>query len=327
MKGGLTDVSGVRVGHATDPKALTGCTVVLCESGAVGGVEIRGWASGVIGLDLLDPRHLAESIHAVCLSGGSAFGLEAVFGVKQFLEERGIGFPVGRTVVPLVAGAILFDLSVGDGSVRPDKAMGYQACLSATTGSVLEGSVGAGTGATVGKLRGISCAMKGGIGTASVKVGPVVVGALLVVNAFGDVVDPKTGRILAGARTSPKGRTFLNTAEALRKGARLPRFQHGANTTIGLVATNAKLTKAQATKVAGWAHLGLARTISPPHTTVDGDTLFCLSTGNLPADLDALGQAAARVVASAAVRAIMAARGAGGVPARRDLAGSTRARE
>ena len=319
MNGGLTDVPGIRVGHATDASALTGCTAVLCESGAVGGVEIRGWASGVAGLDLLDPRHLVGIIHAICLAGGSAFGLEAVFGVTQFLEERGIGFPVGRAVVPLVAGAILFDLNVGDGRVRPDKAMGYQACLNASAGPVAEGSVGAGTGATVGKLRGSAFAMKGGIGTASLRVGRAVVGALVTVNAFGDVVDPKTGMILAGARTSKTGRRLVNTAGALSKGARLPGFQRGANTTIGVVATNARLTKVQAAQVASWAHLGLALTISPPHTTVDGDTLFCLSTGNHRVDLNLLGQSAARVVAEASVRAVTEARGAGGVPARRDL--------
>ncbi len=319
MKGGLTDVPGITVGHATDTRALTGCTVVLCESGAIGGIEIRGWATGVAGLDLLDPRHFVESIHAVCLAGGSAFGLEAVFGVKQFLEEKGIGLPVANTVVPLVAGAILFDLTVGDGRVRPDKAMGYQACLNATAGKVPEGSVGAGTGATVGKLHGIASAMKGGIGSASVKIGRVVVAALVAINAFGDVVDPRTRKILAGARTSPSGRTFVDTAEALKKGARPPGYQRGANTTIGVVATNARLSKVQAGKVAGWAHLGLARTISPVHTTVDGDTLFCLSTGHQPAHLDVVGQAAAGVVAEASVRAVMSARGAGGVPARRDL--------
>ena len=321
MKGGLTDVPGITVGHATDTRALTGCTVVLCESGAVGGMEIRGWATGVAGLDLLDPRHLVESIHAVCLAGGSSFGLEAVFGVKQFLEERGIGFPVANTVVPLVAGAILFDLTVGDGRVRPDKIMGYHACLNATAGKVAEGSVGVGTGATVGKLHGIASAMKGGIGSASVKIGRVVVAALVAVNAFGDVVDPRTRKILAGARTSPSRRTFVNTAEALRKGARPPGYQRGANTTIGVVATNARLSKVQAGKVAGWAHLGLARTISPLNTTVDGDTLFCLSTGNRPANLDMLAQAATDVVAEAVVRAVTLAEPAGGIPAHRDLVG------
>ena len=319
MKDGLTDIRGIRVGHASDPAALTGCTVILCESGAVGGVEIRGWASGVAGLELLDSRHLVETLHGICLAGGSAFGLEAVFGVKQYLEERGVGFRVATMVVPLVAGAILFDLTVGNGKVRPDRAMGYQACLNATTGRVAEGSVGAGTGATVGKLRGITCATKGGIGSASLRTGRVTVAALIAVNAFGDVVDPRTGRILAGARSSPKGRRFINTADAVRKGAPLPTSQRGAHTTIGVVATNARLTKAQATKVAGWAHLGLARTLSPPHMTVDGDTLFCLSAGNEPAHLDVLGQAAAEVVARAIVRAVTLAEPAGGIPAYRDL--------
>ncbi len=317
MTGSLTDVPGIRVGHATDLERITGCTAILCPGGAVGGVEIRGWASGVAGLDLLDPRHLAERIHGVVLAGGSAFGLEAISGVMAVLEAEGIGFQTGPTVVPLVAGAILFDLAIGDPRARPDRAMGEQAARAAGTGPVAEGSVGAGTGATVGKLYGLARAMKGGIGCASLRVGEAVVGALVAVNALGDVRDPDSGRLLAGTRESPDGRGLLDTARALREGAPPPAFR-GGHTTIGVVATDARLTKPQAAALAGLAHLGLARTLSPPHTTVDGDALFALSTGEREIPLDHLGLAAAEVVARAVVRAITTATSLGGVPAWRD---------
>ncbi|MBI2460110.1 MAG: P1 family peptidase [Candidatus Rokubacteria bacterium] len=317
MTGSLTDVPGLRVGHATDLERITGCTAILCPGGAVGGVEIRGWASGVAGLDLLDPRHLTERIHGVVLAGGSAFGLEAIAGVMALLEAEGIGFPTGPTVVPLVAGAILFDLALGDPRARPDRAMGERAARAAGAGPVAEGSVGAGTGATVGKLYGMARAMKGGLGSASLEVGEVVVGALVAVNAFGDVRDPESGRLLAGTRTSPDSRDLLDTARALREGAPPPAFR-GLHTTIGVVATDARLTKPQAAVLAGLAHLGLARTLSPPHTTVDGDTLFALSTGEREVPLDRLGLAAQEAVARAVVRAVTTATSLGGVPAWQD---------
>lgn len=317
MTGSLTDVPGLRVGHATDLERITGCTAILCPGGAVGGVEIRGWASGVAGLDLLDPRHLTERIHGVVLAGGSAFGLEAIAGVMALLEAEGIGFPTGPTVVPLVAGAILFDLALGDPRARPDRAMGERAARAAGAGPVAEGSVGAGTGATVGKLYGMARAMKGGLGSASLEVGEVVVGALVAVNAFGDVRDPESGRLLAGTRTSPDSRDLLDTARALREGAPPPAFR-GLHTTIGVVATDARLTKPQAAVLAGLAHLGLARTLSPPHTTVDGDTLFALSTGEREVPLDRLGLAAQEAVARAVVRAVTTATSLGGIPACRD---------
>ena len=317
MTGSLTDVPGLRVGHATDLEKITGCTAILCPGGAVGGVEIRGWASGVAGLDLLDPRHLTERIHGVVLAGGSAFGLEAIAGVMAALEAEGIGFPTGPAVVPLVAGAILFDLALGDPRARPDRAMGERAARAATAGPVAEGSVGAGTGATVGKLYGLARAMKGGIGSASLRADEAVVGALVAVNAFGDVRDPESGRLLAGTRASPGSRDLVDTARALREGAPPPAFR-GLHTTIGVVATDARLTKPQAAVLAGLAHLGLARTLSPPHTTVDGDTLFALSTGEREVPLDRLGLAAQEAVARAVVRAVTTATSLGGVPACRD---------
>lgn len=318
----ITDVPGIRVGHATDASGLTGCTIVLADPEAVGGVELRGWATGIHGLDFLDPRHLTPTVNGVMLAGGSAFGLEAVWGAMQYLEAHGIGFPVGRTVVPHVAGAILFDLNVGDHRARPDRSMGYRACSNAKPGPVEEGNVGAGTGASVGKLFGIARAMKGGVGSASVKVGELVVGALVAVNALGDVRDPETGQLLAGARDSASGTKLVDSAEALRRGTAPAGFapQH---TTIGVVATNCRLAKPEATKVAQLAMLGFARALSPPHTAVDGDALFCLSLGELRADLTTVGLAGADAVARAISRAIRAASSLPGLPAWKDLMGQS----
>jgi L-aminopeptidase/D-esterase-like protein len=323
VTGGLTDVPGLLVGHASDLVGLTGCTVVLCPQGAVGGVEMRGWASGVTGLELLDPRHLAARIHAVVLAGGSAFGLEAVFGVMAHLEAEAIGFETPAARVPLVAGAILYDLGVGDRRARPDRAMGQAAAAAASAAPVPEGSVGAGTGATVGKLFGLPRAMKGGLGTASRSAGTATVGALVAVNAVGDVRDPATGALVAGARDAPDGRQLVDTARALRAGAPPPGFR-GTHTTIGVVATDARLTKGEAAQLASIAHLGLAAALSPPHTTADGDTLFCLSTGTTAAaPLDRLALAAADCVAEAVLRGVRAATAAAGLPAARDLARSS----
>jgi L-aminopeptidase/D-esterase-like protein len=319
MKGQITDVEGIRVGHCSDFAAVTGCTVILCEAGAVGGAEIRGSASGTRELDALHPLHLVDRIHGLVFAGGSAFGLEAAAGAMQYLEEKGMGFDVGITTVPIVPAAILFDLRIGDHRVRPDRAMGYRACESATAGTIEEGTVGAGTGATVGKLMGIECATKGGLGTSSLSLpGGVVVGALAVVNAFGDIIDPETDRILAGLRDGPNGATFLDTVAQMRHGIR-PRGYGRESTTLVAVATNARLTKAQATKVAQQAHLGLVRTIRPVHTTLDGDVSFVLATGDVSADLDLLGVAAGEIVARAVVRAVRLARGIAGVPSLHDL--------
>ncbi len=319
MKGQITDIEGIRVGHCTDLEAITGCTVLLCEEGAVGGADIRGSASGTRELDALHPLHLVDRVHGLLLAGGSAFGLDAAGGVMQYLEERGVGFAVGVTRVPIVPAAILFDLRIGDFRVRPDQTMGYRACQAATSGPIEEGSVGVGTGATVGKLMGIECAMKGGVGTSSLSLpGGVMVGALAAVNAFGDVIDPKTGEILAGLRDGPSGTSLLDTAAQMRAGVR-PGGYARESTTLVAVATNARLTKVEATKLAQQAQLGLARTIRPVHTTLDGDALFVLATDRVSGDLNTIGLAAAEAVAQAVVRAIKLASGFGGVPSFADL--------
>jgi L-aminopeptidase/D-esterase-like protein len=314
----LTDVPGIKVGHATDLVGLTGCTVVLCEKGAVAGVDQRGGAPGTRETDLLRPMHLVQEVHAVLLAGGSAFGLAAADGVMRYLEERGIGFDARVARVPIVPAAILFDLDLGDPQARPDAAMGYAACEAASDGPVAEGSVGAGTGATVGKLFGTSRAMKSGLGSASVALGGgLVVGALVAVNPFGDVVDPRTGAILAGAR-KPHSEEFADTLATMkgRLGKMVARF--ASNTLIGVAATNARLTKEEANKVAQMAQDGIARTVRPAHTMFDGDTLFALSTGRKRADVSLIGAYAAEAIAEAVVRAVQSARSAGGLP------GSTR---
>jgi L-aminopeptidase/D-esterase-like protein len=319
MSGQITDIEGIRVGHCSDLEAITGCTVILCEEGAIGGVDIRGSASGTRELDALNPLHLVDRVHGLVLAGGSAFGLGAADGVMAYLEERGVGFDVGIARVPIVPAAILFDLRIGDSRVRPDRDMGYRACQAAAPGLIAEGSVGAGTGATVGKLMGIECAMKGGLGTSSLPLpGGLTVGALVVVNAFGDVLDAETGQILAGLRDSPNGTRLLDSAAQMRAGIR-PRGYGRESTTLVAVATNARLTKVEASKLAQQAQIGLARTIRPVHTTLDGDAIFTLATGHVAGDLNALGLAAADAVAAATVRAIKKARGLGGLPAYEDL--------
>lgn len=316
-------IPGIRVGHAHDLEALTGCTVVLCEAGAVGGVDQRGGAPGTRETDPLRPLHLVQQAHAVVLAGGSAFGLEAATGVVRYLEERGIGFDVRIAKVPIVPAAILFDLGIGRSDVRPDAAMGYAACLAATEGPVAEGNVGAGAGATVGKVLGLAQAMKSGLGTASIDLGGgLIVGALVAVNAFGDVVDPQTGRILAGARR-PDGTGFADTLAVLRAYTQQPPMRFGApppasgNTVIGVVVTSANLTKEGANKVAQMAHDGIARAVRPAHTMLDGDTLFTLATGQVEADVNVVGAFAAEVVAQAIVRAVLTAKPAAGLPAAR----------
>jgi L-aminopeptidase/D-esterase-like protein len=308
------------VGHAGDPVGLTGVTVVLCDRAASCGVEMRGGANDVHGLDFLDPRHLVPTVDGVVLGGGSRFGGEAVWGVMRFLEERGVGYRAGLTVVPHVPAAFLFDLNVGDRRARPTREMGYAAAARAAAGPVEEGSVGAGTGASVGKIHGIARAMRGGLGSASARVGAVVVGALVAVNAVGDVRDPETGALIAGARDAADGRRLLDTTQALLTGsAALGRFATPEHTTIGVVATDARLTKPECAKLASLAMLGFARTLAPPHTAFDGDTLFALSVGDTPADLTRLGLAAADAVARAIARGVRAAVSLPGLPAARDL--------
>ena len=326
--GSITDVAGLRVGHFTDPRRPTGCTVILTPEGAVAGVDVRGAAPGTRETELLSPLNAVERVHAIVLAGGSAFGLDAASGVMRWLDERGFGIEVGPARVPIVPAAILFDLWVGDASIRPDAASGYAACEAASTQPVAEGNVGAGSGATVGKLFGIGRAMRGGIGTASVTVGGITVGALVAVNAIGDVIDPSTGRVVVGART-PDGAALFGTMQALLRGELPAPLQPGTATTLGVVATDAVLTKAQANKMAQMAHDGLARSINPVHTMSDGDTLFALATGRSghsgpSASLTLIGALGAEVVAAAVLRAVRAATRLSGpglpdLPAARDL--------
>jgi L-aminopeptidase/D-esterase-like protein len=312
---GLTDIAGVRVGHASDFDGLTGCTAILFDQGAVGGVDVRGSASGSVELGLFEPDHITSRINGLVLAGGSAYGLEASAGVRRFLGAKGIGFPAGPRPVPLVAGAILFDLGIGK-PVWPSREMGEQAAASASSDPVQEGSVGAGTGATVGKLFGLERAMKGGVGSTTVALGgpysAVRVSALAAVNAFGDVIDPATGRVVAGARVAAESPEFAEMAKHLKAGAR-GGFER-RNTTLVVVATNAVLDKVAANKLAELAGTGVARTINPVWTQSDGDVTFAVSCGNERADLTALGVAAAEAVSEAILRAVRLARGMGGVP-------------
>ena len=313
-QGSIVDVPGLRVGHYTLSERLTGCSVVLAPDGAVGAVDVRGAAPGTRETDLLDPANLVDKVHAVLLSGGSAFGLDAATGVVHWLDEQGIGFETGYGRVPIVPAAVLFDLPVvreGDNpTARPNAEAGYAACEAATAATPAAGNLGAGAGACVGKLFGLDRCMKGGIGNASVRVGPWVVGALVACNAVGDVIDPATGQILAGARTAD-GQNLLDTQRAFLQGERGNRPLPGTNTTIGVVATNVMLTKAQAKRLAMSAHDGLARSIRPAHTTLDGDTLFALATGTEtgPVDLMLLTVMAAEATALATVDAIRQAQG------------------
>lgn len=310
----LTAVPGLRVGHATDARSLTGCTVILCPPpGCVGGVDVRGSAPGTRETDLLRPGQLVERVNAVLLTGGSAFGLAAADGVMRFLEERKIGFPVGMTVVPIVPAAVIFDLAVGDFRVRPDAAMGYAACEAASDGVVSEGNVGAGTGASVGKMLGLAQAIKSGVGSASITLADgLVVGALMVVNALGDIIDPATGQIIAGARIPGQG--WADSASLLvQQSPHTHEAGATGNTVIGVVATNARLDKAQANKVAQMAHDGLARSVRPAHTMADGDTIFALATGDVEADVSRVGEAAAEMTAAAIIRAVRMAASAGGL--------------
>lgn len=308
--GAITDVPGIEAGHFTETRRPTGCSVVIARGGAVGGVDVRGAAPGTRETDLLAPTNTVQTVHAVLLSGGSAFGLDAASGVMRWLDERGIGLPVGPARVPIVPGAVLFDLGVGDACIRPDAAAGYAACEAAGQQAPGEGCVGAGTGAVVGKVFGMDFAMKGGIGTASVRVGGVTVGALVACNALGDVIDPDTGRVIAGARTAD-GRALRDTRRALLAGEPPASILAGTNTTIGVIATDAALTKAQATRLAQAGHDGLARSINPVHTVSDGDTLFALATGRATSNpgMMVLATMAAEAVARATVRAVLAAKG------------------
>jgi L-aminopeptidase/D-esterase-like protein len=317
----LTSLHGVLVGHYTDQRRPTGCTVVLYPEGAVAGVDVRGAAPGTRDTDALSPSNTVQEVHGVLLTGGSAYGLDAAGGVMRWLEERGHGFKLGPAIVPIVPAAVIFDLWVDDFSdaltesaknprVRPDVEAGYLACQAANSEPVTQGNVGAGTGATMGKLNGPDCAMKGGIGSASLCVNGVTVAALVVCNALGDVIDPLTGQLLAGARISADSRSLLDIRQAQLSGHSISKPQAGSNTTIGVVATDAVLTKPQAHRLAQVAHDGLARSIRPVHTPMDGDTLFALGTGTSgqAADMMLLSALAAEVTAMAVVNAVRAAK-------------------
>ena len=320
----ITDVGGIEVGHAQNDEALTGVTVILCRKGATGGVDVRGSAPGTRETDLLNPINLVEKVHAITLAGGSAFGLEAASGVVRYLDEQGIGYNTGAARVPIVPAAILYDLALGRAEIRPDAAMGYAAAASADDGMVSEGNVGAGTGASVGKIFGMAGAMKAGLGTASLEIGGgFVVGAIVAVNAFGDVVDPKSGEIIAGARPAKVGPLqlggtgrFANTLKVMQSfpGRQIMRLAAGRNTVIGVVAANVKFNKAEATKMAQMAHDGLARAIRPAHTMLDGDVIFALATGGKRGDVSTIGAYAAEVMEQAILRAVRSAGPAGGLP-------------
>jgi L-aminopeptidase/D-esterase-like protein len=322
----ITDISGVRIGQAQNEAAGTGCTVLLCgEAGAPAGLDVRGGGPASRDSEVLKPLANADRIHAVLLGGGSAFGLDAAGGVMQYLEQRGIGFDVGVTRVPLVCQANLFDLSVGDGTVRPDKQMGYDACVAADTGNgnyrdgnYRDGNYGAGTGATVGKLYGVATCMKSGIGSYAVQIGELQVGALVAVNSFGDVFDWKTGEQVAGLLNDENTALRCTCDEMYRKNEIIQNKFTG-NTTLGVVLTNAKFDKRALCKIAGVAHNGYARAIRPVHTTADGDSIFALSLGEVAADLDMVSTLASDVMAQAIVNAVRAARTAYGRPACCDL--------
>jgi len=315
----ITRVPGFTLGHASDFKNLTGCSVILCPPGTVGSVDLRGSATGTRQLDALLGFHIVEEVHGVLLSGGSAFGLDAAGGVMEFLEEQGRGFDVTITRVPIVPTAVIYDLSLGNCRVRPDKAMGYAACLAARPEFQGDGSLGAGTAASVGKLLGIRQATKGGLGTTCLE-GPqgLLVAALAVVNAFGDVVDPETGEIVAGARTAPESREFADSAALIRRGQVRQRFGE-PNTTIGVVVTNARLSREQAQKIAQMGQNGLARTIRPVHTLFDGDIVFVLAHPEVDADLHTVGLLAQAALETAILNGVRQAHGLGVLPSYQDL--------
>lgn len=323
LNNAITDVPGIEVGQAQDDDALTGCTVILCRKAAIAGVDVRGGAPGTRETDLLNPINLVQKVHAIMLAGGSAFGLDAAAGVMRYLDENDIGFDTGAGKVPIVPGAILFDLMVGRPDVRPDAEMGYRAASSASSDAPAEGNIGAGAGASIGKIFGPKSAMKAGIGTASMNVGGLVIGAMVAVNAFGDVVDPQSGEIIAGARSTSLGPLklgsegyFGDTLEIMKTfiGRTVLNFATKSNTVIGVVAANAKLTQAEVTRVAQMAQDGLARTIRPAHTMLDGDTIFALGTGEKKADPSTVGAFAAEVMAQAILRGVQKAASAGGLP-------------
>lgn len=307
----FTDIEGIKVGNAQDLEAGTGCTVVICEEGATAGVDVRGGSPGTRETDLLDSENLVDAVHAIMLAGGSAFGLDAASGAMKYLEQRNIGFDVQVTKVPIVCSAVLFDLVVGNYKIRPDLKMGYTACENATDRECPNGNIGAGTGATVGKFLGIDRAMKGGLGSYAVQIGDLQVGAIVAVNALGDIIDPKTGEILAGL-LDEDGLKMIGTEDLMAKKYAEKRNIFSGNTTIGIVATNAALEKPGANKLASMSHNGYARTMRPAHSIFDGDTIFTMATGKIDADINVIGFLAAEVMEKAVINAIKSAKSAYG---------------
>jgi L-aminopeptidase/D-esterase-like protein len=314
----FSTIEGILVGHAQNMEAATGCTVIICESGATVGVDVRGGAPGTRETDMLNPVNLVQKIHAVMLAGGSAFGLDAAAGVMQYLEEKNIGFDVQVTRVPLVCGAVLFDLMIGDWRIRPDKAMGYQACVNAGCSPCKQGCIGAGTGATVGKILGPERAMKSGLGCHAVQVGALKVGAVVAVNCLGDVIDPWTREKLAGPLNEDM-ESLADTENIMIETGSEKKNLFAGNTTIGVVVTNASFTKAEATKLASMAQNGYARTIRPAHTMFDGDTIFAMSTGSVEADLSTVGLLAVQMMERAVISAVTQATSLCGIMSYRDL--------
>lgn len=304
--GYITDIKGLKVGHSQSQEGMTGCTVIICEKGATGGVDVRGGAPGTRETDLFKAEKMVDKVHAVVLSGGSAFGLDAASGVMKYLEENDIGFDVGVTKVPIVASAVIFDLNIGDYRIRPDFKMGYNACKNANTEGNLQGNIGCGMGATVGKILGPQNAMKSGLGSASIKVGDLVVSAMVAINSFGDIYDFTNNKQLAGVYDYDNNK-LLNTIDIMKKMNRDLGF-NVKNTTIGLIATNAVLTKAGANKISQMAHNGYARSINPIHTMLDGDTIFTMATNEIEADISLIGTLAAEVMSMAITNGILSAK-------------------
>ena len=312
-------INGIKLGHAQNEKGGTGCSVVICNEGATGGVDVRGGSPGTRETDLLNPMEMVDKINAVVLSGGSAFGLDASSGVMEYLEEKGIGFDVTVTKVPIVCQAVLFDLAFGNPKVRPDKQMGIEACKNSETyDDDINGNIGAGYGATVGKFLGSSYSMKGGLGTYAVKIGDLEVGAIVAVNCLGDVVDPSNLDIIVGAYDREKNK-FLNTEKIILDNLEHPKNPFKGNTTIGIIVTNANFTKAQANKVASMAHNGYGRTMRPAHTMFDGDTIFTMATNKVDADVTTVGMIAAQVMEQAIIRGVKSAQGLLGIPSYSDI--------
>lgn len=317
FEGYITDIKGIKVGHADSRDGMTGCTVIICEDGATAGVDVRGSAPGTRETDLLKAEKMVDKVHAIVLSGGSAFGLEAASGAMKYLEENGIGFDVGITKVPIVASAVIFDLTIGDYRIRPDIRMGYEACKNASSDENRQGNIGCGMGATVGKILGPNNAMKSGLGSATVRVGELIVSAIVAVNSFGDIYDFNSARQIAGVYDYENNK-LLNSIEIMKNMNKDIGFNL-TNTTIGVVATNGMLTKAEANKVSEMAHNGFARTINPIHTMVDGDTIFTMATNKVKADINLIGTMAAEAVAKAVLNGVYFAESANGLKALRDI--------